>query len=133
MPKMDLKHSDLNPPPKDTSSLCVCRVPLSLIKPRRPHAEYDYVESTLGDADKLELDESKEWKDRKSGKVGKWLRGVDKNRRCRCCQVGEWRVSSPSHFERWRFRADLQEDMGHAMVTTTADTVGTLKPYNCRN
>jgi hypothetical protein len=87
MPKMDLKHSDLNPPTKDTSSLCVCRVPLSLIKPRRPHAEYDYVESTLGDADKLELDESKEWKDRKSGKVGKWLRGVDKNRRCRCCQL----------------------------------------------
>jgi hypothetical protein len=37
-----------------------------------------------------------------------------------CCQVrglagsrqlGEWRVSSPSHFERWRFRADLEEDM----------------------
>ena len=43
---------------------------MSLIKPGRPH-DYDYVESTLGNGDKLELDESK---DRKSGNARKCLR-----------------------------------------------------------
>jgi hypothetical protein len=110
---------------------------MSLIKPRRAH---DMITWNQPRAMLISWNSTsqKNGKTEKAGMVGKWLRGVDKNRLCHCCQVrilagfrqvGEWRVCSPSHFEQEiSCRSSRRTCHGNDKRQRQQQT-DTLKPY----
>jgi hypothetical protein len=104
---------------------------MSLIKPRRAH---DMITWNQPRAMLISWNSTsqKNGKTEKARTVGKWLRGVDKNRLCHCCQVrilagfrqvGEWRVCSPSPPFEQEISLPIFKDMPwqRQTTTTTAD------------